>query len=216
MINRHGSTAATILNSIGFKLFVMVIIITALVFFWSASGHRLADGSSDTWVDSQGHLHVLGIELGKTTLREAEIELKSRSDIAVYIYPVTHKRAGITLEAFFPAIADHSKVILELDAHPPLLEKLQQRATIPHIYPNAVARMNLHPEDLAIVHQLIVTKATLIPSIQISYEMLSKRFGMAASSNSTEDGTVHYDYPALGLRAILFKDGPARLQFSNP
>jgi len=158
----------------------------------------------------------LGIELGRTTLRDAEIALKSRSDTAIYIYPENHPQSGMTLEAYFPSIADHSKVILELEASPQLLEQMQQRSTIPHLYPNKVARMNLHSQDLQSAQQLKVVKATLIPSIRISYEMLSKRFGVAAKNSSSDDGTIHYYYPALGLHAIIPKDDPARLQFSNP
>lgn len=189
---------------------------TALVFIWSIHTLKTSDQQSDTWVDRSGHLHVLGIELGKTTLREAETALMSRSDTAIYIYPKEDPHSGITLEAFFPAIGDHSKVILELEASVALLEQLQQRSTIPHLYPNKVARMNLHPEDQATVQQLIVKKATLIPSLHISYEMLKKRFGEPTTASTSEDETAHYYYQDIGLHAIIPKDDVARLQFSNP
>ncbi len=201
---------------LGIKLITAVIAITAVVFLWSLNSHRLSEQKSDTWVDERGHLHVLNLVLGKTTLREAEIALKSRSDTAIYIYPENHPQAGITLESYFPSIADHSKVILQLETSPQLLKQVQERSTLPHLYPNKVARMNLHPEDLEIVQQLKVVKATLIPSIRISYEMLSKRFGEALKHSISDDGTSHYDYPALGLHATLPKDDPARLQFTNP
>lgn len=194
---------------------MVALIATALVFIWSINTLQTADQQSDTWVDQSGHLHLLGLELGKTTLREAETALKSRSDIAIYIYPEGDPHAGVSLEAFFPAIGDHSKVILQLDASPTQLEKLQQRSTIPHLYPNKVARMNLHPEDQTIVQQLIVSKATLIPSLHITSEMLKKRFGEPTTSN-TDDETTHYYYQAIGLHAIISKDDVARLQFSNP
>ena len=201
---------------LGTKLMAAVIVATALVFIWSLNSHQVTDQRSDTWVDQAGRLHVLDIELGRTTLREAEIALKSRSDTALYIYPEQHPRAGIRLEAFFPSIADHSKVILELEAGAPLLKHLQERATIPHLYPNKVARMNLHPEDLLTVQRLIVGKVTLIPSIHVSHEMLRNRFGEASNSSVTEDGTEHYYYPSIGLHATVFKDDATRLEFSNP
>ena len=201
---------------LGIKLMAAVIAATALVFIWSLNSHQVADKPNDTWVDQAGRLHVLGIELGRTTLREAEVALKSRSDTALYIYPEQHPRAGIRLESFFPSIADHSKVILELEASAARLKQLEERATIPHLYPNEVARMNLHSEDLLNIQQFVVAKATLIPSIHVSYEMLRNRFGEASNSSVTEDGTEHYYYPGIGLHATVFKDDATRLEFSNP
>ena len=205
-----------LLNNFAFRLLMVLLLATGIVFIWSLNTLKTSDQQSDTWVDQGGHLHVLGIELGKTTLREAETALESRSDTAIYIYPKGNPHAGMTLEAFFPAIGDHSKVILKLHASPALLEQLQQRSTIPHLYPNKVARMNLHPEDQTTVQQLIVNEATLIPSLHITSEMLKKRFGEPSTTSSIDDETTHYYYQAIGLHAIITKDDVARLQFSNP
>lgn len=215
---RHGNGYSVIklLNSFAFRLLMVLLLATGIVFIWSINSLNTSDQQSDTWVDQSGHLHVLGIELGKSTLREAETALKSRSDTAIYIYPEGEARPGVRLEAYFPAIADHSKVILQLEASPTLLEKLQQRSTIPHLYPNKVARMNLHPEDQATVQQQIVMKATLIPSLHITSEMLKKRFGEPSTTSTAGDETTHYYYQAIGLHAIISKDDVARLQFSNP
>lgn len=203
---------------LGVKLMAAVLLITALVFVWSTTQykHDRSEFSQDTWVDQSGHLHVLGIELGHNTLREAEIALKSRSDSALYIYPQEHVRAGLRLEAYFPSIADHSKVILELDADPLLLEKLQQRATLPHLYPNQVARMNIHAEDMPIVQQQRVRTLTLIPSIRITDEMLRNRFGTPSSISTGDDESSHYYFQDIGLHATLTTDDAARLVFNNP
>lgn len=198
------------------KLLAAISIATALVFIWSLNSHQVGDKNQETWVDKAGHLHVLGIELGKTTLREAEIALKSRSDTALYIYPEQHPRSGIRLESFFPSIADHSKVILELEANPAQITAIDQRATIPHLYQNDVARMNLHSQDLVATQQFIVFKATLIPSIHISYAMLRNRFGKASHSDISADGIEHYYYNEIGLHASIAKDDLSELIFSNP
>lgn len=202
----------------GIKLMALVIAATAIVFIWSATQHKSSDSEQDTWVGESGHLHVLGIELGRSTLRETEVALKSRSDIALYIYPKEHPEAGLRLEAYFPSIADHSKVIAELDASPEILEQLQLRATIPHLYPNKVARMNLHPEDIGTVQQLVVKKVTLIPSIQITEQMLTNRFGVPSSivRGEGEAAADHYYFDAIGLHATLAAEDAARLEFQNP
>lgn len=194
---------------------VALLVVTALLFAWTSAHHR-SDGSvADTWIDEAGRLHVLGIVLGETTLRGAEKALKSRSDIALYIYPESHRDAGLRLEAFFPAIADHSKVILVLDAERELLEYIQQNSTIPHIYPNSVARMNLHPDDIPKVQQLRVSRLTLIPSISITADMLASRFGAAAAMTADDEGSRHYRFPDIGLEAVLSENGAAMLHFGN-
>jgi len=202
---------------LGLKLFAATIVATALVFAWTSSNYKNDNRSQDTWVDDSGRLHVLGMVLGQTVLRGAEIALKSRSDIALYIYPQGHADEGMALEAFFPSIGDHSKVILELEASKATLEQFQQRSTLPHLYPNLVVRMNLHPEDLPAVQRLVVKKLTLIPSIEVKPENLKARFGEASSMNADhEDGTVYYYFSDIGLKATLKEDDATRLLFTNP
>jgi hypothetical protein len=192
------------------------LVVTALVFAWSSANYRSDGSTKDTWTDDNGHVHVLGIELGETRLRKAEATLKSRSDIALYLYPDTHKKAGIRLEAYFPSINDHSKVILELEAGSVLLAEIQQKGTVPHLYPNDVVRINLYPKAIAAAQRLVVSELTLIPSIDITADMLASRFGAASGSSTDADGFTRYIFPDIGLEATLHDGEPALLHFSNP
>jgi hypothetical protein len=204
------------IDRVAVRVIAAVIVVTALVFAWTSSNHQSDGSAKDTWIDDSGHVHVLGIELGKSTLRNAETALKSRSDIALYIYPDTHNNAGIRLEAYFPAINDHSKVILVLEASSELLHDIQQKGTVPHLYPNDVVRVNLHPKGTAAAQQLIVNELTLIPSIDITADMLASRFGPASKSTTDTDGFTHYAYPEIGLKATLQDKDATMLHFSNP
>ncbi len=198
------------------KALLLVVMVTAALFAWNSTGLKQTEQTPDTWVDDRGRLHVLGITLGETTLRQAETLLRSRSDIALYIYPQNHPDAGRTLEAFFPAIADHTKVILLLDADDTLLDKLESRATLPHLYPNEVARMNLNPGDLHTARIRVVTKLTLIPSIKLDEATLTTRFGTPSDVATAEDGSITLHFPKVGLVANIDPDGSAQLHFSNP
>jgi hypothetical protein len=200
----------------GLKLFLAVLAATAAVFAWTSSQYRQHDQKKDTWVDERGKLHVLGITLGESNLRQAEVALQSRSDVALYIYPVEHPKAGMKLEAFFPAIADQTQVILLLDAAPELLKEMQARATMPHIYPNAVARSNLAPPDQQLAQQLQVKELTLLPSIAITPQELTARFGTPGAVTHPAAEKILYTYPAIGLEATLSPDEPAQLHFSYP
>jgi hypothetical protein len=200
----------------GLKLFLAVLVATAVVFVWTSSHYQRHKLEKDTWVDERGKLHVLGIVLGESSLRDAEIALQSRSDIALYIYPVEHPKAGMKLEAFFPAIADHTQVILLLDAAPGLLKEMQARATMPHIYPNTVARSNLAPPDQQLVQNLKVRELTLLPSTTITPQTLTARFGTPGTvTHPTAEETL-YTYPDIGLVATLSAGEPSQLHFTNP
>jgi hypothetical protein len=200
----------------GLKLFLAVLVATAAVFAWTSSHYQRHKPEKDTWVDERGKLHVLGIVLGESNLRDAEIALRSRSDVALYIYPAEHPKAGMKLEAFFPAIADHTRVILLLDAPPDLLKEMQARATMPHIYPNTVARSNLAPPDQQLAQHLKGRELTLLPSTTITLQKLTARFGTPGSVTHPTAEATRYAYPAIGLEATLSAGEPGQLHFTNP
>ncbi|MDX8405595.1 MAG: hypothetical protein R8K50_05525 [Mariprofundus sp.] len=206
-------------DHMGLWMLLAVAIATTAVFLWTSSRYQhgdTADIALTTHVDAQGHLHVLGITLGESSLHEAEAILQSKSDVALYIYPQEHPKAGLKLEAFFPAIADHTKVVLLLDSTDQKLQAIATRATIPHQYQNLVARMNLAPVDISSAQQAIVSELTLIPNLTLTPENLKARFGEADHIQHLDSEQDQYSYDNIGLQAIISEDEPPRLHFTNP
>lgn len=156
----------------------------------------------DTWVDGAGRLHVLGIVLGETSLRDAEIALKSRSDVALYLYSAKPGKKILSLEAYFPSIADHSKVVLGLVASEDTLSGMKKRASRPRTYPNGVARMNLASNDVVNSQNLTVAWIKLVPSVRLDAGMLVARFGEPDNVVKSATGK-HYLYKSIGLDAYL-------------
>ncbi|MBF0282302.1 MAG: hypothetical protein HQM07_07050 [Zetaproteobacteria bacterium] len=202
-------------------MIVATFTLTLGVFIWSQGEHLNHPDKPDTYIDQYQHLHVLNIELGATTLRQAETRLQSRSDIALYIYPNDSveknlPKSMMRLEAFFPAIADHSKVILHLEAPPEMLHAMQQHGTLPHLYPNNVLRINLNSEDTVLAQQLIVHALTLIPSIEITSELLRQRFGPPSNIERPQENIRIEHFPNAGLTATITTDDATQLRFENP
>jgi len=197
-------------------MLLLVVAVTAAVFLWTSANYRQGDASVATHVDGQGRLHVLGITLGETSLKQAERILQSKSDVALYIYPAEHLKAGLKLEAFFPAIADHTKVILLMDFDDKALKEIESRATIPHLYPDKVARMNLAAEDVSRARSATVRELTLIPNLTISAETLKARFGEPDRVQPLDKDRDEYIYDAIGLDAVISKDESPVLHFTNP
>jgi len=201
-------------DRIGLWMILLVVALTATVFLWSRYYYQHDATSLDTHINAQGHLNVLGVTLGETTLKQAELILQSKSDVALYIYPENHPKAGLKMEAFFPAIADHTKIILLLNIDKQLLHDIEERATIPHLYPDKVARMNLAANDRSLLDIATINELTLIPSVTISAQELKARFGEPTSINPI-NGYDEYIYEKLGLKVQLNKDEPPILHFFN-
>jgi len=197
---------------------ILVVVISVSVFFFTSAYYKnnANQHAKDTWVDMAGYLHVLGITLNRTTLRDAEKILLSRSDIALYHYPSAPNDNSLTLEASFPSLTDHSKVMLTLRASRQQLESFRSHATMPRIYPNKVIRMNLAAEDLLLTDKLIVETLTFIPSTQMDEQTLTARFGKPGRETKESNG-VHYFYPGIGLEATIHNDDKkVTLKFTPP
>ncbi|MDX8391259.1 MAG: hypothetical protein R8K53_01655 [Mariprofundaceae bacterium] len=186
-------------------------------FFWVSEHFKQPDRRTaqhgSTWIDDVGKLHVMGLVLNRNTVREAEIILKSRVDTAIFMYPEqvdgNKQREGgeqhfrLELEAYFPSIADHSKVMLVLNIDGKLLEKMRQRGTRPRVYPNGVGRINLANADMLAVQKMTFHELRLIPSVQLDTAMLESRFGRPESIQNDGVSGIHYHYPKVGLDAFI-------------
>ncbi len=203
-------------DRIALWMFLVVVIVTAAVFLWSSSNYQQNSATVETHVDAEGHLHVLGVTLGVSSLNQTEGILQSKSDVALFIYPQEHAKAGLKLEAFFPAIADHTKVVVLLDLDDDQLQAIAERGSVPRLYPNKVARMNLAADDVISVHKAIVKELTLIPNLKVSAENIKARFGEPSRIVSVGESVDQYEYDAIGLKAVISKEEPPALHFSNP
>ena len=199
-------------DRIGLWMLVAVIVITGALFLWTRAHFQHNEPPIGSHLDAQGNMQVLGVTLGQTTLKEAESILESKSDVALYIYPQGHEKEGRKMEAFFPAIADHTKVILRLDLNSVQLDEIEERATIPHLYPNQVARMNLAAKDRMALDQAIISELTLIPNLTLTTENIQARFGQPDQIDTTTDQKV-YHYRSLGLDVTIIADEPPTLHF---
>lgn len=197
-------------------MLLLVFVSTGLIFLWSSSNYQQSNAAMNTYVDDAGHLNVLGVTLGESSLNQAEKILMSKSDVALYIYPQGHVKEGLRLEAFFPSIADHTKVMLLLDLNDDELQDIESRATIPHLYPNKIARMNLDAKDVIRVHHATVRELTLIPNLTISFETLKARFGDPDRVKTLDQERAQYEYDGIGLKALLSDEGPPQLHFTTP
>lgn len=202
------------------SLIVIILVVSATFYFTSISFKNTDQSANRTFVDEAGHLHVMGIILGQSTVREAEKAFRSRVDAAIFMYPdpqTTGKnKFKLDLEAYFPSIADHTKVMLKLTVDDAQLEAIRQRSSSPRMYPNGIARRNLANEDILAIQHMIIHQLILMPSTDIDLRILEAQFGKAAKSNIEQDGHTSYQFPSIGLEANINPEGKDKLTFTNP
>lgn len=204
-------------DRIGMWTLLAVAVVTAAVFFWTTTHYQHGGSAADTYVDTAGRVHVLGVTLGGSTLREAEKILQSKAEVALYIYPQGHVSEGLKMEGFFPSIADHTKVVLLLDLPRAALLEIEARATRPYQAQNGVIRMNPAAADLLRLADARVAELTLIPSLNVTADNLKARFGVPDTARPIDKGTrVVYRYDSVGLSATLGEDVLPMLHFANP
>ena len=203
------------------KISLALILIFGLATFYITSSVYKQSGENPqqrTFFDDKNHLHVMGIVLGESTVRDAEIAFRSRTDAALFLYPKEELEAQYTgkLEAYFPSIADHSKVLLTLKTTDAELEAIRKRSTRPREYPNGVIRMNLSNQDILAVQRMIIIEMSLIPSLDLNEEMIVAQFGKPEQVTNSSPNTTVYTFPKFGLVATINQDDKDKLTFNNP
>lgn len=207
------------MNKLGLLGLVLVIVVTLGNLYWTSTQVKKEAGQArqEVWVDSMGRVHTLGLTLNQTTLREAELALKSLSDPALYLYPDREKKGqySLSLEAYFPSIADHSKVVLGLYASDELLLQIKSRATAPHLNQNGVGRMNISSSDNNLIQNLRVMWMKFIPSVQLQLEHIKARFGEPEQTIAGSKGVSLLLYPKIGLHVLVRDEGKDVLTFTQ-
>jgi len=201
----------------------LILIVGSATFYITSSVYKQSGESTQqrTFFDDKQHLHVMGIVLGESTVRDAELAFRSRADAALFLYPKETKEGQEAqyvgkLEAYFPSIADHSKVLLTLKITATALEAVRKRSSNPRIYPNGVIRMNLSSQDILAVQRMIVTEMSLIPSLDLNKEMIVAQFGKPESITNSSPNITVYTFPKFGLVATINQDDKDKLTFNNP
>jgi len=198
---------------------VAALLLTGLT-LWLPPSERPADGRSSArpWevqVDGHGGSRTFDLELGVTTLTEAERRLGSEAEVTLF-QPVT---GMLVLEAFFDNLSLgglQADFVMVLDLPIDELEAIHGRGLRIARGREGVNRVQLDPVDLPAVLTAPITTITYLPSINLDPATLEKRFGPPAQRIAEGPGINHWLYPATGLDIIVNDDGKEVLQYVAP
>jgi len=163
-----------------------------------------------------GGTRVFGVELGRSTLGEAEMRIGDTAKAALFA-----SQAGeYAAEAYYDGVnlsGLHAKLVLSLAVPQPELTEMFGRGLRISTAESGARKVELTPQDEGRLRWAVISMITYIPSADVSEELLRKRFGAPAQRiREPGSGVVHWLYPALGLDLALPADGKRVFQYLPP
>ncbi len=156
-------------------------------------------------------LHVLELDVGKSTLGDAVKILKSEYNMAWF----ENQDNSISLEAYFIRVSMsglRAKVLLELNTDDLEIAYLLKNSGKPEIQSSRTIKYPV--DDLAeAFSQRVIKSLTYIPKANVDAELLKSKFGAAEEVMPLNDNTVFWLYPSKGLVISISKKGKEIMQY---
>jgi len=167
-------------------------------------------------VDEQGHIHTLGLEIGRSTLVDAMA--RYGKDVEVKLF-ADESLQPTSVEAFFPAIyigAIKSPMILRLKVDYARMQALMKEAPGVRATPTGNKEVLLSDFQARSLLNAPIEAITLVVKKHLPEEALIKRFGEPVAIVKAPDNTLRWRYPHKGLEIIIDPEGgPTVLEWAK-
>ena len=168
-----------------------------------------------TTVTAEGNLQVLGVELGRTTLGEAEVSFGEPAEVSLFV-----EDGQRVVEAYFDRIdisGIRAKIVVVMPLSSEEVAAMYERGVRVANMGGGRRKVTLADADLAQLKQMPIGSMTYIPRANLDAELLSRRFGEPAERIREPEGqTVHWLYPEKGLDIALNPEEKEVLQYVRP
>ena len=165
-----------------------------------------------------GSTRVLGLELGKSTLLDAQRRFREVYEVTLFVHPDGNR----VVEAYFDQTALNgfrARVVLVMSLSSEQMEAFYRRGVRVATLGSGTRKVTLADSDLAALASMPFDSLTYIPKSNLSAELVEARFGAPAQRirKQGKDGTVeHWLYPEKGLDLSLHEKGKEVLQYVIP
>jgi hypothetical protein len=157
-----------------------------------------------------GNPKVLAIHLGTTTYETAQQSFKVYGETGLFEDP----DGSTSVEAFFNSVnlgGLSAKVVLNLAIEESERTAMKTRAVSSQLQPSDARRYDLSEQDKLTLATAPISSLTYIPSVSLSQEMVSSRFGEAEGIEDVYDSgsdtpITLWHYPRLKL-TVQFQTG---------
>jgi len=163
---------------------------------------------------ADGHIRVLGMETGVSTLDDARRALGSQGELALF-----QDERGLSAEGFFSEFTSgglSGRLIVSLEVSDKQLQLMVGRATKRE--PTEAGAYKLRPDwqDYKTLGASVIRSITYIPYVDLDDGVIRSRFGEPPETVQVDSDRVHYLYPDKGLDILLDAKGKEVLQYVDP
>jgi hypothetical protein len=167
-------------------------------------------------VTPDGNLRVLGVEVGASTLNEAEHAFKEPAEVSLFVKDSGEK----AVEAYFNSVdisGLRARIVIVMDVDNATMQGMFERGVRVANMGGGRHKATLSDEDLSRLKQMPIASLTYIPKIDLNAELVQQRFGQPAERIAEPEGKVeHWLYPEKGLDIALDEEGDEVLQYVPP
>jgi hypothetical protein len=167
---------------------------------------------------ASGSIRVLGLELGHSTLAEAQQRFREPYEVSLFARDGGER----VVEAYFDSITLsglRARVVLVMALTPEQLDGLYERGVRIATLGSGSRKVTLAADDLQWLAAMPIATLTYIPKSDLSAELVAARFGLPAErirEQGGDSGVEHWLYPQLGLDVALHEKGKEVLQYVQP
>lgn len=163
-----------------------------------------------------GGSKVLGVELGRTTLGEAELAFSEPAEVSLFV----HESGERVVEAYFDSVdisGIRAKIVVVMALDKVQIEAMYERGIRVANMGGGRRKVTLADEDMQLLKTLPVGSMTYIPRASLTAELVQQRFGEPAERIAEpESKTEHWLYPQKGLDVALNPEEDEVLQYVRP
>ncbi len=167
---------------------------------------------------ASGSTRVLGLELGKSTLAEAQQRFEEAYEVSMFARDDGSK----VVEVYFDTIAlsgFRARVVMVMALNTEQLEGFYQRGVRIATMGSGTRKVTLADSDLQQLATLPIASLTYIPKANLDAELVAARFGKPAErirEKGADSSVEHWLYPQIGLDLTLHEKGKEVLQYVQP
>lgn len=202
------------------KVLIGLLVAAILVFMlWPSPerGPRMSGQALMPWDvqhTSDGHIVVLGMEIGVTTLNQARKVLGSHGEVALF-----QDKQGLSAEGFISEFTSgglSGRIIVGLTVPEARLKEMAEHASKREHTDSGTLRLRPSMQDIRALGDAKIKSITYIPYVDLDDEVIRKRFGEPDKTVRINDQRTHYLYPDKGLDLILDTKGKEVAEYVDP
>jgi len=167
---------------------------------------------------ASGSIRVIGLELGTSTLADAEKLFGQTYEGSMF----AHADGEKAVEIYFDSITlsgIRARVVLVMGLSDEQLNGFYDRGVRVATLGSGSRKVTLHDSDFRSLGKIPVASITYIPKMNLDPKLIRARFGQPAErvrEKGTETQVEHWLYPQKGLDLIWHEKGKEVLQYVQP